>query len=469
MVQTLASQDAANFGGSDIGTELEDILHLDFIAGMCVMNDLAADLVSAALAVNPFAGGNQLFLKSRSQYKGLERGTGFEAVADHPVTVPRRIELTEGIGVKGRVVGHCQNLAAGNFHYHRAPCLGTGVFNAKRQLFFQNILKVLVQRQPQIVALVTALHNEPSHSHAASPGVDSIHNLPGLSHDLLVVKQFQPFQAPWIEARKANNLRSHRRVGVIPAIFRHKTNSGNLHGPDIFAFPGRNLPFQPNKITAGFNLAPDFLEGKRQMRGQSLGHRRIHHLTGIDIDRIDIDAQGQFLSTAVVDGAALGNQGDSTMMLVLRLVLQTFLLKNLKIAGTRYHCGEKCHKHHADDDNAVTGPYRHSLTSPFLGAFLPDDDNLPRFRTRHSQIVGSHRLYPLRAAQAGHFQTHAAFFLAQIPDLPLHAGNLVFKTNHLGPRPNKEDGYGKRCGKENSDGTNTLKRKGKVPRHRKFA
>ena len=76
------------------------------------------------------------------------------------------------------------------------------------------------------------------------------------------------------------------------------------------------------------SIPPDRSEESRQALGCLLC---VTDFPGIGINRIDLDADCQFISLAVVDRPTLGNEGNLNMLLLCGQLIELFLLQHLEL------------------------------------------------------------------------------------------------------------------------------------------
>jgi hypothetical protein len=78
--------------------------------------------------------------------------------------------------------------------------------------------------------------------------------------------------------------------------------------------------------------------------------------SGIGINRIDFDADGQIIALSIIDDSPLGDERDVNVMLLGRHLIKGFLFQHLKLEHPPHDENETEEEQNGDQDNANFEP-----------------------------------------------------------------------------------------------------------------
>ena len=155
----------------------------------------------------------------------------------------------------------------------------------------------------------------------------------GLPADLAVEAQLEPGEPLGVGADEAEHMGGERSVGIHAPRLLEVPHAGNLkriHGGQLLR---QRLPLEPDE-----GLRRHLLLDARELDTQGAGHLGdapplLAQLAGPDVDRRDVQREGEQLAVAVEDLAPMGHEGDLLAMLAGRLTCVVGPAQHRQISG----------------------------------------------------------------------------------------------------------------------------------------
>ena len=256
-------------------------------------------------AVDDGIGAHLAALEGKRRGKRLHHRAWFEGIGDRPVTQLCAREALAIVRVVGRQVDQRQNLASPGVEDDDAAGLGIMLLDRRLELAVGQVLDFRIERQAHILAVLRRLQRADILDDVAPPIAD--HGPAARTPEQARLEgQLDAFEPLVVDAREADDVRSHVAGRIIAAIFLFLMHAGQLQPGNPLGGFRRHLPLDENEGLVRRDLAIQFARPHVEQGGQLLfllaGHGS--RIARNRPDRLHRRRHGQHVAIAVGNLAA---------------------------------------------------------------------------------------------------------------------------------------------------------------------
>ena len=317
----VAAETLAHLGRPDVARELDHLGEGQPAVGVRVVDRPAARLEPPVLAEEELSRGHEMLLDRRRREHRLEGGAGLVRVRDRPVAHPVAPALIGRVAGLVRVVGgdvrEGEDLAGGRVEHdgRTTHCARRG--DAALELALGRLLDGGIERQLEAVSLVRG-SADAAGEHLAAARIAIELQVLRLAADDPVIALLEPFEPLGVDADEAEHVGRQVAVRVEPPAFGDRVDPRELEPRDRLRLARQGLALEPDERLAARELRPQ-RAWRHVQRGGERGEASVDpgraQFPRPNVDRRDVDRQGQRVPGAVDNGSSVRKQLDALMVL----------------------------------------------------------------------------------------------------------------------------------------------------------